>query len=137
MEQKYFYISAKKLLDARERARVSQSGLAEALQVSRQTLNVWEHKTEIKITPDQARIIAKVLKVSIDDLTEVATTAEEKQSPSGLQGLIDTFNKTFDSKEREVLRLERTVENLEKDKDRLWQHIQELTRGFATLQKAK
>jgi DNA-binding XRE family transcriptional regulator len=83
MEKKIF-ISGKKLFQHRKAAKMSQEDIADKIGASRQTINIWEKREEIELTPDQAGKLTKVLKVSIDDLTSDQTPEKPvmKDKPS-------------------------------------------------------
>jgi transcriptional regulator with XRE-family HTH domain len=72
MQQNYF-LSGKKIREYRKAARLSQLDFAEKIGSSRASVVGWEHREEMKIEAEQALKMAKVLKVSIDDLTNDKT----------------------------------------------------------------
>lgn len=77
-----------KILLLRKKEGLSQEGLAEKLNVTRQTVSNWELG---QTTPDiqQAKNIAKTFKVSLDDLTDNNVEFELKENSNNiLQSLI-------------------------------------------------
>lgn len=64
-------MSGARLRELREEKRLNQDDLGDEAGVSRQTVNAWEKKTTIKMGTDVAQKIAKVLGVTIKDLTFV------------------------------------------------------------------
>lgn len=77
-----------KILLLRKKEGLSQEGLAEKLNVTRQTVSNWELG---QTTPDiqQAKNIAQVFKISLDDLTDNKLEFELKESSNNiLQNLI-------------------------------------------------
>jgi DNA-binding XRE family transcriptional regulator len=89
MEKKLF-ISGKKLFQHRKASKMSQEDIADKIGASRQTINIWEKREEIEISPEQASKLTKVLKVAIDDLT-VDQTPEPK-SPERTPSQYDAGN---------------------------------------------
>jgi transcriptional regulator with XRE-family HTH domain len=80
MEKKLF-ISGKKFFERRKAAKLSQEDVADKIGASRQTVNIWEKREEIEITPEQGAKIAKAFKINIDDLTNDATSVEMVGKP--------------------------------------------------------
>lgn len=76
MEQKRLFISGKKFSEYRKAAKLSQEDIAVKIGASRQTVNVWEKREEIEITPEQGAKIAKAFRINIDDLTFIQTPKE-------------------------------------------------------------
>lgn len=77
-----------KILLLRKKEGLSQEGLAEKLNVTRQTVSNWELG---QTTPDiqQAKNIAQIFKISLDDLTDNKLEFELKESSNNiLQNLI-------------------------------------------------
>lgn len=77
-----------KILLLRKKEGLSQEGLAEKLNVTRQTVSKWELG---QTTPDiqQAKNISKIFKISLDDLTDNKLEFElTKNSNNILQNLI-------------------------------------------------
>ncbi len=81
--EKNLIISGKKLFEARRaiKPKLSQDLLAEKIGISRASMNVWEKREDIEITPEQAAKLTKVLRVNINDLiadlTQTTTTRED------------------------------------------------------------
>lgn len=72
----------------RKKEGLSQEGLAEKLNITRQTVSNWESG---QTTPDilQAKAISQIFKISLDDLTDNKLEFEFKENPNNiLQGLI-------------------------------------------------
>lgn len=77
-----------KILLLRKKEGLSQEGLAEKLNVTRQTVSNWELG---QTTPDiqQAKNISKIFKISLDDLTDNKLEFELKENSNNiLQNLI-------------------------------------------------
>ena len=77
-----------KILLLRKKEGLSQEGLAEKLNVTRQTVSNWELG---QTTPDiqQAKNISKIFKISLDDLTDNKLEFEFKENSNNiLQDLI-------------------------------------------------
>lgn len=77
-----------KILLLRKKEVLSQEGLAEKLNVTRQTVSNWELG---QTTPDiqQAKNISKIFKISLDDLTDNKLEFELKENSNNiLQNLI-------------------------------------------------
>lgn len=77
-----------KILLLRKKEGLSQEGLAEKLNVRRQTVSNWKLG---QITPDiqQAKNISKIFKISLDDLTDNKLEFELKENSNNiLQNLI-------------------------------------------------
>lgn len=77
-----------KILLLRKKEGLSQEGLSEKLNVTRQTVSNWELG---QTTPDiqQAKNIAQIFKISLDDLTDNKLEFELKESSNNiLQNLI-------------------------------------------------
>lgn len=77
-----------KILLLRKKEGLSQEGLAEKLNVTRQTVSNWElGQTTLDI--QQAKNISKIFKISLDDLTDNKLEFEQtKNSNNILQNLI-------------------------------------------------
>lgn len=77
-----------KILLLRKKEGLSQEGIAEKLNVTRQTVSNWELG---QTTPDiqQAKNISQIFKISLDDLTDNKLEFEFKDNPNNiLQNLI-------------------------------------------------
>lgn len=76
-----------KIIELRKKYKYTQEQLANQVDVSRQTLSNWESDIT---SPDlkQASTIAKIFKVSLDDLTDNETEVECTGTPSILSKLI-------------------------------------------------
>lgn len=95
MEKKLF-ISGKKLFQHRKVAKLSQEDIADKIGASRQTINIWEKREEIEITPDQANKLTKILKVTIDDLTSDQTEYKEQDKPVTQYDAGNMYRKFFE-----------------------------------------
>ena len=59
----------------KEKDGVTQETVAEALGKTRPTINQWTKKAEVEVTLTEAEKIAKLLKVSLQDLTVQSSTS--------------------------------------------------------------
>lgn len=142
MERKKFTISGKRLKAAREaiKPKLSQKAFGEKIGLGRAQVVVWEGSVSRDIDIDQAKMIAKVLGVSLDDLTEVATNNSGRTSDD-LEKILETFDRMVASKDDEIKRIERIkneeIQRLLLDKEFLHKHINDLTQGFASIKNAQ
>lgn len=76
-----------KIVELRKKEKLTQEGLASIVGVSRQTLSNWESNIT---SPDlnQASILAKAFKVSLNDLVDTSTDVECSNNSSILTKLI-------------------------------------------------
>ena len=76
----------KKILELRKKENLSQEQLAEKMNVTRQTISKWELN---ETTPDikQAKELSKLIKISLDELTENDMTTLVMQKVSNTEKL--------------------------------------------------
>ena len=74
---------SEKILMLRKKEGLSQESLAEKLNITRQTVSNWESG---QTTPDimQAKALAKIFKISLDDLTDNKIEFEFKDNPNNI-----------------------------------------------------
>ena len=91
MKGGYVIIKGKNIYELRKREKLSQEEIAEKINVSRQTISNWETGQTV---PDlyQAKELANILNISIDELVENNDDREEKE-----ELLINKENKNSDS----------------------------------------
>ena len=77
-----------KIIELRKKEKLTQEKLSDKLGISRQTLSNWESGNTC---PDieQAKAIAKLFKISLDDLTDNQLDVELKQDNNVLVNLIN------------------------------------------------
>lgn len=74
---------SEKILMLRKKEGLSQESLAEKLNITRQTVSNWESG---QTTPDimQAKALAEIFKISLDDLTDNKIEFEFKDNPNNI-----------------------------------------------------
>lgn len=74
---------SEKILMLRKKEGLSQENLAEKLNITRQTVSNWESG---QTTPDimQAKALAEIFKISLDDLTDNKIEFEFKDNPNNI-----------------------------------------------------
>lgn len=77
-----------KLIYLRKRSNLSQEGLAEKLDVTRQTVSKWE-LGQSKPDMDKLMLMSKLFDVSIDVLTDDLISFDEKVDGDGEKNIID------------------------------------------------
>jgi transcriptional regulator with XRE-family HTH domain len=145
MHEEIFIISGKKLRAARKRLRpaLSQETFGDKIGVSRATANVWEQRESVELDSVTFKAICKILKVSPDDLIyqDIMPARQEQAQTIDIDRAIEKYDslykETISSQKQFIDELRRDKEALAKDKENLWQHIQDLTKSFGSLQKAK
>jgi transcriptional regulator with XRE-family HTH domain len=110
--------------------------IASRLAISPQFLGQLERGERKK---PSAELVAKIKEVyGVDILTgETVASSNETKKASDLERLVSTFEKAVDSFRYAMESKEKQVDRLEADKDWMKSHIDRLTLGFDSLQKAQ
>jgi transcriptional regulator with XRE-family HTH domain len=153
--EKVVFISGPKMKQIRERLRpeMRQEDLAKKMGKTRVTIIQWENAQEKRLNIHDAERLAKVLRVSLDEITvrhESKVEEAEVKYPAGqsidmdkiiekmekiYQEVVDSYEKVVDGKEEIIQSKEGEVKRLHEYSLFLQETIRELTKGFASLKK--
>jgi|SRR5688572_27649029 transcriptional regulator with XRE-family HTH domain len=99
-------ISGKKLQAARRAIKMSQEELASKMSITRQTINAWEKREEINVTPETLLLLTEVLNDGDLKISNEAPGAIPESS-------IEFYERLLESKQNEIIKMEKHIQWLQ------------------------